>query len=85
MQLEPLQEEWSQDLLFPVPRDHQEVQRLEGKFRSSGGLQEGMIVELANGAQAQVLKITDEAVIFDANSATAGRKVAFDIELVSIE
>ena len=31
-----------------------QVQRLEGKFRSSGGLSEGMIVELVNGQQAQV-------------------------------
>ena len=54
IELAPLQEEWKQELLFTIPRDHPEVQRLEGKFRGSGGLSEGMIVELVNGQQAQV-------------------------------
>ena len=84
VEITPLQEEWSQDLLFKVPKEHPEIQRLEGKFRSAGGLQEGMIVELQNGNQAQVLKVSADEVVLDANDAMAGRRIAFDIELVSI-
>ena len=85
VELKPLQENWSQDLLFTVPHDHPEVERLEGKFQGSGGLQEGMIVELANGAQAQVVKLSNEAVMLDANDATAGRRVTFELELMTID
>lgn len=85
VEIESLQEDWNQDLLFTVPVDHPEVQRLQGKFKSAGGLQEGMVVELANGAQAHVLKISSENVVLDANSATAGRRVAFELELMSFE
>lgn len=85
MELEPLQENWTQELLFTVPADHPEVQRLQGKFRAAGGLQEGMVVELANGAQAHVLKLSEGNVVLDANSATAGRRVAFELELMSID
>lgn len=39
-----------------VPRSHEEVQRLEGRYKATGGLHEGRVVELANGAQAVVLE-----------------------------
>lgn len=83
--LESKQAEWKKELVFSVPRDHAEVQRLEGKFRSSGGLSEGMIVELANSQQAQVLKMGPEAIVLDANDAAAGRKLDFEVELVNLE
>lgn len=44
-----------------------------------------MIVELANGAQAQVVKLLEDSVMLDANDATAGRRVSFELELMSIE
>lgn len=83
--LESKQNDWNEELVFRVPREHAEIQRLEGKFRSSGGLSEGMIVELANGQQAQVVKLAPEIVILDANDAMAGRKLDFEIELVKLE
>lgn len=83
--LESVQDEWDENLIFNVPSDHTEIQRLEGKFRSSGGLTEGMIVELSNGQQAQVVKISSQAVILDANNATAGRKLSFDVEVVALD
>ena len=83
--LESVQDDWNKELVFSVPREHAEVQRLEGKFRSSGGLNEGMIVELANGQQAQVVKLAPDVVILDANHAMAGRKLNFDVELIDLE
>ena len=83
--LESVQEDWNKELVFSVPREHAEVQRLEGKFRSSGGLSEGMIVELANGQQAQVVKLAAELVVLDANHAMAGRKLNFDVELIDLD
>lgn len=68
-----------------MPTDHAEIQRLEGKFRSSGGLSEGMIIELANGQQAQVVKKLPGIIILDANDATAGRELNFDVELVGLQ
>jgi hypothetical protein len=85
IELAPLQSEWQKELLFTIPRDHPEVQRLEGKFRTSGGLSEGMIVELVNGQQAQVLKVQPDSLVLDANHAMAGRNIAFEIELVALE
>ena len=41
--------------LAQVPRDHEEVIRLEGRYKNQGGLKEGMVVELANGAPQQWL------------------------------
>ena len=85
MALESVQDEWDEKLIFNVPRDHTEIIRLEGKFRSGGGLSEGMVVELANGQQAQVVKVSADGVVLDANNATAGRKLSFDIELIGLE
>ena len=83
--LESVQDEWKEELIFKIPLDHPEIQRLQGKFSSSGGLAEGMIVELANGQQAQVAKLTSELIVLDANNAVAGRKLNFDVELVDLE
>ena len=83
--LESVQDDWKKELVFSVPREHAEIQRLEGKFRSSGGLSEGMIVELANGQQAQVVKLAPELIVLDANHAMAGRKLNFDVELIDLE
>lgn len=54
-------------------------------LHSVGGLTTGLVVELANGAQAVVLDVTDEAVKLDANHMLAGRTLTFELELVSID
>ena len=41
--------EYDKGLLFAVPRGHEEVARLEDVHSATGGLREGMMVNLANG------------------------------------
>ena len=53
--------------------------------RSQGGLQEGMLVELANGGMALVIKMDEESVVLDANNMLAGKALFFELELVSLE
>eukprot|EP00195_Chlamydomonas_chlamydogama_P016531 CAMPEP_0202908502 /NCGR_PEP_ID=MMETSP1392-20130828/46254_1 /ASSEMBLY_ACC=CAM_ASM_000868 /TAXON_ID=225041 /ORGANISM="Chlamydomonas chlamydogama, Strain SAG 11-48b" /LENGTH=193 /DNA_ID=CAMNT_0049597885 /DNA_START=160 /DNA_END=742 /DNA_ORIENTATION=+ len=77
--------EWKRELLFAVPRDHPEVQRLEGRYKNQGGLQRGLLVELANGAMAMVLEVSEEGVKIDANNMLAGKKLVFELEVVSID
>jgi len=77
--------EWKQDLVFNVPRDHEEIARLEGRYKNQGGLYEGAIVELSNRSKALVLKVTDGSVMLDANNMLAGKKIFFEIELVEIQ
>lgn len=77
--------EWNKDLLFKVPRGHEEVQRLEGRYKNVGGLKEGLVVELANGSNAMVLDVKDDIVQLDANNMMAGQILMFELELVSIE
>ncbi|KAK9814319.1 hypothetical protein WJX72_004010 [[Myrmecia] bisecta] len=77
--------EWDSNLLFNVPRPHDEIQRLERRYHSAGGLREGMLVELANGGMALICKLTDAEVVLDANNMLAGRTLTFDMRLVSIE
>jgi hypothetical protein len=54
--------EYDKSLLFAVPRDHQEVARLQAELASAGGLREGMVVQLVNGQAAVVRRIDDTAV-----------------------
>ncbi|KAL0032927.1 hypothetical protein WJX77_006944 [Trebouxia sp. C0004] len=77
--------EWNKDLLFNVPRQHEEVQRLEGRYKNVGGLKEGLVVELANGSNAMVLDVKDDVVQLDANNMMAGQILMFELELVSID
>ena len=51
---------WTRDLCFEVPYDHPEVERLNARYKSTGGIKEGEIVELANGASAFVSSIYRE-------------------------
>ena len=71
--------------MLQVPRDHQEVARLEGRYKSQGGLKEGMVVELANGESAMVVDLKDDAVQIDANNMMAGKTRTFEITLQRIE
>mmetsp|Transcript_11275 Transcript_11275/g.31968 ORF Transcript_11275/g.31968 Transcript_11275/m.31968 type:complete len:239 (+) Transcript_11275:188-904(+) len=84
VQLEASGGEWQKDLVFTVPRDHEEMQRLDGRYKNQGGVKEGAILELANGAKALILKVSPEAVTLDANNMLAGKKLLIDIELLEI-
>lgn len=77
--------EWNRELLFEVPRDHPEMQRLDGRYKNVGGLAPSLVVELANGSRAVVLDVSEDSVKLDANSMLAGKKLVFEIELVNIE
>jgi hypothetical protein len=52
---------------------------------SQGGLREGLVVELANGASALVVAADEASVRLDANSMLAGKRVVFELELVGLE
>ena len=77
--------DWDPELLFDVPLNHPEVERLEGRYKTQGGLQVGAVVELANGSSAVVLAKSSEGVTLDANSAFASQPAKLDIELMNIE
>ncbi|KAG2447304.1 hypothetical protein HYH02_007634 [Chlamydomonas schloesseri] len=77
--------EWKRELLFAVPRDHPEVARLEGRYKNQGGLAPGLVVELANGAMAVILDISETEVKLDANNMLAGKTFTIELELVSID
>ena len=76
---------WQEELLFKVPRDHPEIQRMEGRYKNQGGVQEGLIAELSNGGLALVVECTDDVVTLDANSMMAGKTLLFELELLHIE
>eukprot|EP00889_Picochlorum_renovo_P003315 jgi/Picre1/30345/NNA_005709.t1 len=75
--------EWKEDLLFKVPMDHPEIQRMANRYKSQGGVHEGLIAELSNGGLALVVECTDEVVTLDANSMMAGKTLLFEIELLN--
>jgi len=68
-----------------VPRMHPEIERLEGRYRSQGGLKEGMLVELANADTALVVALGEANVRLDANNMMAGKSRVFELELVALE
>ena len=80
-------EEWNPDLLFEVPRDHPEIERLQGRYKATGGVYEGRVVELSNGGMAMILKVDDESgmVKMDANALLAGQKIIMELEIAEIE
>jgi FKBP-type peptidyl-prolyl cis-trans isomerase 2 len=77
--------EWQPELLFRVPAGHEEVTRLQGRYKNMGGLKEGLVVELSNGGMAVVIDLNDNELVLDANNMLAGKELTFDIELVSLE
>ncbi|KAK9790950.1 hypothetical protein WJX73_008600 [Symbiochloris irregularis] len=77
--------DWNPELLFEVALSHPEVERLEGRYKNQGGLKQGAVVELANGATAVVLEKSEESVIFDANSPFASQPASLQLELLGIE
>ncbi len=54
--------EYNKELLFAVPRTHEEIARLEAEAAAAGGLREGAIVQLANGQAAVIRKVDDDTV-----------------------
>ena len=70
---------------WQVPREHPEIARLEGRYKSQGGLRDGMLVELANGETALVVAIGKQSVRLDANNMMAGKSRVFELELVALE
>lgn len=63
----------SDDAVIPVPID-----------QAPEGLEAGDQVQLATGAVATVLEVTEESVVIDANHPLAGEALTFEIEVVSI-
>ncbi|KAL6766317.1 FKB16G [Auxenochlorella protothecoides x Auxenochlorella symbiontica] len=76
--------EWNPELLFRVPWDHPEMERLKGRYKNMGGVKEGLVVELSNGGRAVVTATTGDDVILDANAMLAGQSVAMDLHLTHI-
>ena len=76
---------WQQELLFTIPRTHEEIARLEGRYKNQGGVFQGQIVELSNGGMAVVVSCNDAEVVLDANSMMAGKTLSFELELVGLE
>eukprot|EP01025_Chloroclados_australasicus_P038673 TRINITY_DN3991_c3_g2_i1.p1 TRINITY_DN3991_c3_g2~~TRINITY_DN3991_c3_g2_i1.p1 ORF type:complete len:222 (+),score=28.92 TRINITY_DN3991_c3_g2_i1:143-808(+) len=77
--------DYKQELVFKVPTDHPEIARLQGRYKSQGGLQKDKVYELANGGLARVLEIDDETVVLDANNMLAGLERFISIEVLGIE
>ena len=79
---------WDPELLFRVPGDHPEVERMRGRYKTVGGLAEGLVVELSNGKRAVVVAVSEEEVTLDANDMLAGGsggERVFELELVRVE
>lgn len=84
--------EWKRELMFNVPIDHEEIQRLCGRYRNNrevcdeqGNLRPNALVELSNGNQAMVVDVVDGTVVLDCNNLMAGRKLSFEVKLLQIE
>jgi FKBP-type peptidyl-prolyl cis-trans isomerase 2 len=77
---------WTEELMFNVPLDHPEIERMNGRYKNQGGCHEGLLAELSNGGMAVVVKVDEEAgmVVLDANSMMAGKSLIFELELLEI-
>ena len=77
---------WTEELMFQVPMDHPEIERMNGRYKNQGGCHEGLLAELSNGGMAVVVKVDEEAgmVVLDANSMMAGKSLIFELELLDI-
>ena len=77
--------EYDKELLFAVPRDHEEVVRLEAEAAASGGLKEGAVVQLANGQAAVIRRVADDGVLIDCNHPLAGAPLSFTLRVLALE
>jgi len=76
--------EYDPNLLFRVPQEHPEIERLREVWAEKGGLQEGGTVTLMNGNPAVIRSMTDEVAMLDANHPFAGSDILFDLTLRDI-
>lgn len=77
--------EYDRDLLFNVPKEHPEVQRLAGELAEKGDtLREGAVVVLANDQPAVIRGIGEDSVQIDANHPLAGAQLQFEVEVLRI-
>lgn len=76
--------EWRRELLFTVPYDHEEVQRLAGRYKNQGGLSQGQLVELSNKTMAMVVDVTPEYVKLDANNIMAGKVLEIMLDVLDV-
>lgn len=83
--LEAVGGEWQKDLLFMVPINHPEIERLQGRYKNQGGLKPGMVIELANSQMAMVIEMNDKNVKIDANNMMAGKKLFFELEVIAVK
>lgn len=62
--LQAVGDEWTEDLVFDVPKDHEEVARLEASVEGTaeGPLKPGSVVQLINGNPAIVVAVRYAAV-----------------------
>ena len=77
--------EYDKELLFAVPRNHEEVLRLEAEAAASGGLKEGAVVQLANGQAAVIRRVADDGVLIDCNHPLAGAPLSFTLKVLALE
>lgn len=71
----------TEDMIFRVPREHAEVQRLVEQ--KGGELAAGEVAMLANNSPAAILEVTDDFVVIDANHPLAEQVIEFEVKLIS--
>ena len=68
------------------PAPPSQVERLQNRYKTQGGLLKGALVQLANGKMALVMEVTGEYVQLDANDMLSGRGViTFALEVLDIQ
>ena len=85
--------QWTRELMFRVPESHEEIIRLQNRYKQIGGLSVGEVVELANGSNALVADMGDGIVTLDCNHPLSivkdargnGNELLLNIKLVSVE
>lgn len=77
--------EWNPELLFEVPVEHPEIARLNGRYKATGGVFVGRVVELSNGGQACILEVGEKVVKMDANNMLAGQTMLMELEVMAIK
>lgn len=75
--------ERQEDLIFSVPTEHEEIQRLESEMGAP--LQPGFAVVLANGELATIVAREEKVVCIDTNPPLAGKALSFEVRLATIE
>lgn len=74
---------WREDLVFTIPRSHEEIQRIEDESLGRP-LEHADVVTLMNGQTAAVTSAQEETVTLDLNNPLAGANLAVEIEVAQI-